>query len=60
MKPVMPTMKVTTPAMTAMWKAAKPPVNPFWAEYITVTKPSSLPIMVATARRDLSDRPATM
>ena len=50
MKPVSPMISVDTPAISPMWKAANPPVNPFWDMYITVTRPSSLPIIVATAR----------
>ena len=59
MKPLQPTTRQTMPAQRAMWKAAKPPVKPFWAANITVTRPSSVPIMVAIPRCDFSERPAT-
>jgi len=60
MKPVSPTMRVTIAAANAIWKAAKPPVKPFWAEYMTVTSPSSVPIIVAIARNVFKPRPATI
>ena len=60
MKPEKPTNSVTMAAAKAMWNAANPPVKPFWEEYMTVTNPSSVPIMVAMARKVFRPRPATM
>jgi len=60
MNPVIPTSSVITPATSPIWNAANPPVNPFCAEYMTVTRPSSLPIIVAMARQDRGARPATI
>ncbi len=60
MKPLSPTRRVTIPAMSAMWKAANPPVNPFWALYIRVMSPISVPVMVATPSQTPTLRPAPM
>ena len=59
MNPVAPTRNVTMPATRAIWKAAKPPVNPFWALYMTVIRPSSVPVIVAMPRQTPSPWPAT-
>ena len=59
MNPVNPTMRPAAAASTAMAKAAKAQVKPFWAEYMTVTRPSSVAIIEATPRYVRTDRPAT-
>jgi len=58
-RPVRPTMKPAMAASPAMAKAANPHENPFWAEYITVTRPSSAAIIDATPRYVRTERPAT-
>ena len=58
MKPVRPMNNATTPAITPMWNAAKPAVNPFCALYITVMRPISVPVSVATPSHVPTARPA--
>ena len=59
MNPVNPMTIDEMHATSPMCIAEKPRVSPVWAAYITVTRPSSEPTIVAIPSADLSDRPAT-